>query len=67
MDDRAGRAAVRALDVANIDLMGTAAHLRVLEVNYGITLAATAWVAIATVLQRGIDRGVESDPVLILD
>jgi hypothetical protein len=34
MDDRRGRAAVRALAVANIDLMGTAAYLRVLADDY---------------------------------
>jgi predicted nucleic acid-binding protein len=49
MDDRQGRAAVRALAVANIDLMGTAVYLRLLAGDHGSRLAAEAWLAIEAV------------------
>lgn len=65
MDDRAGRAAVRALGAANIDLMGTAAYLRVVEEKYGAVRAGEAWLAIAAVANERLDHGVLGDPVLI--
>jgi predicted nucleic acid-binding protein len=64
MDDRRGRAAVRALAVANIDLMGTAAYLRVLADDYNNKLAADAWGAIAAVVDTQLDHGIQADPLV---
>lgn len=64
MDDRAGRAAVAGLGVANLDLMGTAAFLRVLKRDHGLVEAADAWTTMMLIAGPALDRGEEADPVL---
>jgi hypothetical protein len=67
MDDRRGRNVVMGLaasGVANLELMGTAAYLWLLSRDYGIDVAANAWLSISEVADERLDHGVEGDPVL---
>ena len=64
MDDRDGRAAVKGLQM-NVDLMGTRTFIALMDEDYGIKEAATAWVTLAEILRGELDRGERDDPVFV--
>ncbi len=64
MDDRAGRAAVRAMPL-NIDLMGTQTFIAWMAEDFGVREAETAWAALEMILGEEVDPGESDDPVYI--
>jgi hypothetical protein len=64
MDERAGRAAVRAMPL-NIDLMGTQTFIAWMAEDFGVREAETAWAALEMILGKELDPGESDDPVYI--
>jgi uncharacterized protein YheU (UPF0270 family) len=64
MDDRDGRAAVKGLQ-SNVDLMGTRTFIAMMDEDYHIKEAATAWSALVLILREELDYGEDDDPVYV--
>lgn len=65
VDDRKARAAIKALEDVDIDLMATETYLEWLVRRFGIKEAATAWVAIKIATNKKAPNAPEEDPVHI--
>jgi len=64
MDDRDGRAAVKGLQ-SNVDLMGTRTFIAMMDEDYHIKEAATAWSALVLILREKLDYGEDDGPVYV--
>jgi hypothetical protein len=64
MDDRAGRAAVKALPL-NVDLMGTQTFVAWMAEDFGVNEAENAWAALSVLLGSELDPGEDDDPVYV--
>lgn len=64
MDDRDGRAAVKGLEM-NVDLMLTRTFIAMMDEDYHIKEAATAWETLARILGNELDYGEDNDPVYV--
>jgi len=64
MDDRDGRAAVKGLNM-NVDLMLTRTFIAMMDGDYHIKEAATAWRTLKAILLEELDLGVDDDPVYV--
>jgi hypothetical protein len=64
MDDRDGRAAVKGLNM-NVDLMLTRTFIAMMDEDYHIKEAATAWITLSRILRDELDQGVDDDPVYV--
>jgi hypothetical protein len=64
MDDRDGRAAVKALPM-DVDLMGVQTFIAWIAEGFGVKEAATAWLTLVAILGDELDHGEETDPVFV--
>jgi hypothetical protein len=64
MDDRDGRAAVKGLNM-NVDLMLTRTFIAMMDEDYHIKEAATAWSVLKLILLDELNHGVDDDPVYV--
>jgi hypothetical protein len=65
IDDRKARAAVKALEDIDIDLMATETYLEWLVRRFGIKEAATAWMTIMIAADGRMANAPDEDPVHI--
>ncbi len=64
MDDRDGRAAVKALPM-DIDLMGTQTFLTWIAEDFGVKAAETAWITLRKILLDELEPGEADDPIYV--
>ena len=64
MDDRDGRAAVKGLEM-NVDLMLTRTFIAMMDEDYHVKVAATAWETLVQILGEELDYGEDNDPVYV--
>jgi hypothetical protein len=65
VDDRKARAAMKALEDVDVDLMATETYLEWLVRRFGIREAATAWMTIMSATYKNAPRAPDEDPVHI--
>jgi hypothetical protein len=64
MDDRASRAAVKALPL-NVDLMGTQTFVAWMAEDFRVKEAENAWGTLEAILGSELDQGEDDDPVYV--